>query len=91
MDALPQLSIEDTAAYLADAIRLHATLEAISAEGENENEPLPRGILTCSEACRMVSAVVALALQAYPSLNDRDVLAASIQAFIAGGASGAIN
>lgn len=60
--------------FFAEAAQLMNVLEAACVHEAPEYAPLPRGILTCGEACRMVPAVMAMALQLYPQLADPAVL-----------------
>ena len=60
--------------FLAEALQLMNVLESACIDQQPQYAPLPRGILTCGEACRLVPAVIALALQLYPQLADPEVL-----------------
>lgn len=92
MDALPPaMSEEEAAASLHEALRVGMTLAARGVEMMDNCEPLPRGLITAGESCRLVAAVITLALHAHPRLLDEDVFAHALEAFITGTATGAVN
>lgn len=61
MDAA-DLTVDEAGLLLAQAVQIMGTLEAVGAHVRPDSEPLPRGMLTCGEACRLVPAVIALTL-----------------------------
>lgn len=68
------LSIDEAGAILAEAVRAMGTLEAACIHEQEDAAPLPRGLLTCGEACRMAGALVALIPERYPQLLEPGVL-----------------
>jgi hypothetical protein len=87
----PAVTIEDAGLMLAEAIQLAGTLEAAAVEYTKDSEPLARGLLTCGEACRMVSAVVGLVLTLYPQLAELDVLETTIRHAMTTGTTGGVH
>ena len=85
------IGLAEAARLLADAVRLHGTLEAVGIEYQPEHAPLPRGVLSCGEACAVVSAVVGLVLTLYPQLADPDVLVDTVAASEVRDPTGAMN
>jgi hypothetical protein len=86
-----EVALEDVAVMVAEAVQLFGTLEAMNAHQEADHEPLPRGMLTCGQACRMVAAVIRLGLMQEPRLLEDDVLEQAIRAAAACSATGAPN
>jgi len=67
-------ALDSAGLLLAEALQLMSVLEAACINEAPQYAPLPRGILTCGEACRLVPAVIALALRLHPQLADAEVL-----------------
>lgn len=86
----PPLTADDVGLFLAEAVQIMGTLEAASIQEQPDGEPLPRGLLNCGEACRMVPAVILLALQLYPQLAEDGVLEALIRNAMTTGSTGAV-
>lgn len=68
------LSIDEAGLLLAEAVQVMGTLEAYGAQERLSSEPLPRGLLTCGEAVRLIPAVIAIVAELYPTLLDPGVL-----------------
>ena len=92
MDAAapPELTADDVGLFLAEAVRVMGTLEAAAIQERPAGEPLPRGFLTCGEACRLIPAVVLLALQIYPQLIEEGVLETVLRNAMTTGTTGAV-
>lgn len=86
----PQLTADDVGLLLAEAVQIMGTLEAASIQERPDGEPLPRGLLTCGEACRLVPAVVLLSLQIYPRLIEEGVLETILRNAMTTGPTGAV-
>ena len=82
---------DDAGLFLAEAVQLMGTLEAADIHQRRESDPLPSGMFTCGEACRMIPAVIAMTLQMYPDLTEEGVLESIIRNATLAGAGGAIN
>lgn len=85
------IGLAEAAHLLADAVRLHGTLEAAGIEYQPDHAPLPRGVLSCGEACIAVGAVIGLVLTLYPQLADPDVLVDTVAASAVRDPTGAMN
>lgn len=73
------LTIGDAALLLADALLVMGALESM-AIGERDNcEPLPRGVLTCGEAWRLIPVAAALLFERFPQLVDEDAFIAALR------------
>lgn len=83
-------SIDAVGLYLAEAVQLMGVLEAACIHERPEYEPLPRGLFACGEACRLVPAVIAMALQLHPQLADPVVLETIIRNARTTGTTGAV-
>lgn len=70
----PPLTVDDVGLLVADAVRLLGTLEAACVHLADPADPLPRGLLTAGEACRMVPAVLLLGIMLHPCLNEPGTL-----------------
>ena len=90
-DPPPELSVESVGLYLTEAVLLMNTLEAACINERPEYEPLPRGMLTCGEVCRIVPAVIAMSLHLYPQLAEDGVLEAILRNAMTTGTTGAVN
>lgn len=88
--APPELSIDEVGLYLAEAVQLMGTLEAIGAHQRAPSAALPSGAINCGEACRLVPAVIALSLHIYPQLADAGVLESIIRYSLTRSATGAV-
>ena len=77
--------------FLAEAVQIMGALETACIHELPNSAPLPRGMLTCGEVCRMVPAVIALALKLHPELIEEGVLEAIIHNAEIAGAGGAVN
>lgn len=90
-EAQPQeVSIEAVGLYLAEAVQIMGTLETACVHERPDYEPLPRGLLTCGEVCRLVPAVVLLALRLYPRLSDEGVLETIVRDALTTGVAGGV-
>ena len=86
----PALGADEVGLFLAEAVQVMGGLEAAAVQERADGEPLPRGMLNCGEACRMVPAVILLALQLYPQLAEDGVLEALIRNAMTTGSTGAV-
>ena len=86
-----RLTRDDVGLFLAEAVQLMGTLEAADVHQRPAWQSLPSGLFTCGEACRMVPAVIAMALQMYPDLIEEGVLEQIIRNAEIAGAGGAAN
>lgn len=73
------LTLHEAGVLLAEAVQVMGTLEAYSAQERESSEPLPRGLLTCGEAVRLIPAVVMLVAEMYPQLLEPNVLEESLR------------
>lgn len=89
-DFVPPITADDAGLLLYEAIQLFGVLEAAAVEQRREGEPLPRGMFTCGEACRMISAVVGLTLHLFPQLADEGVLETIVRNALTSGTTGAV-
>lgn len=89
MDAA-DLTVDEAGLLLAQAVQIMGTLEAVGAHERPDSEPLPRGMLTCGEACLLVPAVIALTLQLFPQLAEDGVLEAILRNATTTGLTGAV-
>lgn len=90
METPPEVSVEAVGLYLAEAVQLMGTLEAACVHEHAEAEPLPRGLLTCGEACRIVPALIAISLHLYPQLAEPGVLESILRNAMTTGTTGAV-
>jgi hypothetical protein len=90
MEPPPEVSVEAVGLYLAEAVQLMGTLEAAGIHEQEDSAPLPRGLLSCGEACRLVPAVIAMALQLHPELADPGVLETILRNALTTGTTGAV-
>jgi hypothetical protein len=89
-DLYPSITIDEAGLMLAEALQIAGTLEAAAVEYRRDGDPLPSGMLTCGEACRMASAVVGLALNLFPQLSNEEILGSVVCNAITAGATGAV-
>ena len=85
------LGIDEVGLFLAEATQIYGTLEAANVHHRGELAPLPSGLITCGEMCRMIPAVIRLSLQLYPELTEEGVMEAIIRKAEIAGAGGAMN
>ena len=88
---MSDLTRDDIGLIVAEAVQLMGTLEAADVHQRNESDALPSGTITCGEACRMIPAIIRMALQMHPELVDEGVLEGIIRNAIIAGAGGAVN
>lgn len=93
MDRLPSidLTVEDAAYLLVRANQVMGALEAAVITERQYAEPLPRGMLSCGEACDLVPALVVLLTKLYPQLANPEALDQALRDGVVAGTSGAIN
>lgn len=82
--------VDSVGIYLAEAVRLMSVLEAACIQERPEYEPLPRGILSCGEVCRLIPAIIAMALQLHPQLAEPGVLQTILRNAMTTGTTGAV-
>lgn len=85
------ISLEEAAVLYVHALRGMGMLEAACIEQAPEGDPLPRGMLTCGEACILIPAVARLVLLLWPDLSDADVLESAFRAARTSTATGVPN
>lgn len=54
------LSLDDAGILLADALAALEALEDREIPDCRDGDPLPRGVITCGQACRLAASVVAM-------------------------------
>jgi hypothetical protein len=81
MDApdIPVLSIDDAAVVMSALGVVIARMEEREIDQKAPYTALPRGTLTCGEACMIVGAASLLLMHAYPRLHDPAVAAAALR------------
>jgi hypothetical protein len=84
-------TVEEAAYLLVTANRVMGTLEAAVITEREYAEPLPRGMLTCGEACELVPALVVLLTRMHPQLVDTEALDQALRDGEIAGARGALN
>lgn len=87
---VPVMNADEVGLFLAEAVQVMGGLEAAAVQERPDGEPLPRGMLNCGEACRLVPAVILLALQLYPQLAEEGVLEAILRNAMTTGTTGAV-
>lgn len=85
------LARHEAAAVLVLAVNIMNALEAACIDQRPGLEPLPRGMLTCGEACQLIPAVVALIAERHPELLEEGVLEDALRAAATNAAGGAVN
>lgn len=84
------LTLDDAGVLLADVMAALERIEDAEIPDRRDGEPLPRGILTCGQACRFAPALLAFIVHLYPQLSEDGVLEATIRNATMAGASGAM-
>jgi hypothetical protein len=79
---LPSVEQDDAAVMLAEAVRIMQKLDEGSISERPLSAPLPRGVISCGDACLLSSAVVLLSLRSYPDLADPEILADAIRSAV---------
>jgi len=69
------LTIDDAGPLYLEAVDLYRRLsEAGMFEAVNDDALLADDVMTCDEACRMIGAVVLMAVQLFPALENPETL-----------------
>jgi hypothetical protein len=84
------LTLDDAGVLLADVMAALERLEDAEIPDRRDGDPLPRGVITCGQACRFVPSLLALLVHLYPQLSEDGVLESTIRNAAMAGASGAI-
>jgi hypothetical protein len=87
----PVLTLSDAAVLLAEALPILGAFEVVGLGEHPNNQPLPRGLVTCGEAYRLIPALVLLLMHQYPSLNDEETFLAALRDAHLHTAAGALN
>lgn len=85
------ITADEAGVLLAEAVQLMGTLEAACIQERPPGEPLPRGLLTCGEAARIVPAVVLLVLELFPVLLEAGVLEQALRSAALNSSGGVYN
>lgn len=88
---LRELTVDEAGVLLAEAVQVLGTLEGMDIIDRPETEPLPRGVLTCGEAVRLIPAIVVLVTQMYPELLEPNALEEALRIATVRGAGSIIN
>lgn len=90
MNPIP-LSADEAGVLVATAVQVLGTIEAACIHERPPLEDLPRGLLTCGQACLLASAALALALERFPELLEPGTLEEALRIAQLHDANGAIN
>jgi hypothetical protein len=70
---------EVAAILLIECQDIMGAIDAQSLDSKAEGHPLPSGLITCGELCRLVPALVSLLHHSYPELWDEEILSALLR------------
>ncbi len=86
-----EFTLGQAAVLLDESLRIIGTLEAACIDTRGDCAPLPRGMLSCGEAMRLIPALVILLMQAHPRLLEPGMLEIAMDIAAMEGASGEPN
>ena len=69
-----QLTRGQAAILCTEANYVIGTLEAACIDQKYDSAPLPRGMLSCGQAMRLIPVVLILLLEKFPDLREEDIL-----------------
>lgn len=84
------ITIDEAGVLLVDVLAALERLEDADLSDKRDGAPLPRGVLTCGQACRFVPALLLMILERYPDLKDDGVLDNCLRNAMAASASGVL-
>lgn len=85
------LTVGDAALLIRECLLVSGALESMLIGDRPENEPLPRGVLTCGEAWRLIPACACLLFDRFPQLVDPDTFNEALRTAKLHSACGSIN